>query len=203
MKKGIIIVLLLFPFFVFSQVNQSDADGLRQGFWKKNYPNGKLMYEGHFRDGKPVGEWKRYHEGGRVKAIIDYRENSDSAFVQLFNEWGKKVAEGNFVNEKKEGTWTIFSNNRAMAKEHYVNGLKDGVSRKFYDTGEVLEESEWKNGKQEGKYQVFYKNGDPYMQCKYSNNLRNGLCLSYFPNGRIEMEAYYKNSLRNGSLEVL
>ncbi|HKI88582.1 MAG TPA: toxin-antitoxin system YwqK family antitoxin [Draconibacterium sp.] len=199
MKRYIIILLVLFPFLGFSQINKTDVNGLRQGLWKKEYSNGKTMYEGYFRDGKPVGEWKRFHEGGQVKALINYQENSDTAFAQLFDEWGKKVAEGNFVNEKKEGTWEIFSDNRKVAEENYVHGLKDGLCRKFYDSGQVLEESEWENGKQEGKHQVFYKNGNPYMQCKYSNNLRNGLCLSYFPNGKIEMEAYYKNSLRNGN----
>jgi antitoxin component YwqK of YwqJK toxin-antitoxin module len=196
MKNFIFTILILLPFLVFSQENNTDANGLRQGLWKKQYPNGKSMYEGQFRDGKPVGEWKRYFEGGQVKAIIRYKENSDTAFTQLFDEWGKKLTEGNYVNEKKEGTWTIFSENRKVAEENYVNGLKDGICRKFYDSGQLLEESEWKNGKQEGKYQVFYKTGQPYMQCKYSNNQRNGLCLSYYTNGRLEMEAYYKNSLR-------
>lgn len=198
MKKYIALILILFPVYTFSQVNETDANGLRQGLWKKQYPNGKTMYEGQFRDGKPVGEWKRFYDGGQVKAIINYQVDSDTASAQLFDEWGRKVAEGIFVNEKKEGTWAIYAANRKVAEEHYVSGLKDGVCRKFYNSGQKLEESEWKGGKQEGKYQVFYKTGAPYMQCKFSNNLRNGLCLSYFPNGKLELEAHYKNSLRTG-----
>ena len=198
MKKCIVIILILLPFIAFSQINQTDAKGMRQGVWQKQYQNGRLMYKGQFKDDKPVGEWKRFYEGGQVKAILNYKQNSDSAFVQLFDVWGKKAAEGNYVNEKKAGNWTILKDNRKVATEHYVNGLKEGVCKKFYNTGELLEEAEWKAGKKEGKYQVFYKSGEPYMQCKFSNNERNGLCLSYFPNGRLEMEAYYKNSLRNG-----
>ncbi len=198
MKKYIILLFVLFPLFALAQINQTDANGLRQGLWKKQYPNGKQIYEGYFHDGKPVGEWKRYHEGGQVKAIIRYQENSDTAFAQLFDLWGKKVAEGNFVNEKKEGTWFVFTDNRKVAEENYSNGLKNGTCRKFYEDGKLLEESEWKDGKMDGKYQVFYKTGEPYMQCKFVNNQRNGLCISYFPNGKMEMEAYYKNSLRTG-----
>jgi antitoxin component YwqK of YwqJK toxin-antitoxin module len=118
--------------------------------------------------------------------------------AKLFDEWGNKVAEGIFVGEKKAGTWILFSENRKIAEENFVNGLKQGISRKFYNTGEVLEETEWQNGRQEGKYQVFFKDGKPYMQCKFSNNQRNGICLSYFQNGRIELEASYKNNLRDG-----
>ena len=199
MEKVIIIIVLLFPIIAFSQENQTDANGLRQGLWKKQYPNGKLMYEGYFNDDKPVSKWKRYHEGGQIKAIINYHGASDTATAQLFDEWGRKIAEGDFVNEKKEGIWIVYSENRKVADENYHNGLKDGVCCKYYDSGELLEKSEWKNGKQEGKYQVYYKTGEPYMQCKYSNNQRNGLCLSYFRNGKLEMEANYKNSLRTGS----
>lgn len=189
--------ILLLPLLVFSQLNQTDANGLRQGKWQKTYPNGRLIYEGEFKDGKPVGEWTRYYTGGGVKAKIEYIENSDSSYAQLFNERGKKIAEGHYINEKKVGKWTFFSNNKKISEEHFVNGQKHGISKKFYPTGELFEKSEWRNGKQEGNYEVFFKNGKPYMQCKYSNGKRNGLCLSYFNNGRVEMEAHYNNNLRH------
>jgi antitoxin component YwqK of YwqJK toxin-antitoxin module len=193
-----IFLFILFPAFVFAQINQTDSNGLRQGRWQKMQPNGKPMYDGYFKDGKPVGEWKRFHTGGQVKAIINYRADSDSADAQLFDEWGKKVAEGIYLNEKKSGLWNYFSENRKIANEHFVDGEKDGKSHKYYDTGEVWEESEWVRGKLEGSYKVFFKNGEPFFQCKMSNNQRSGLCLSYFQNGRVELEANYIRGLRNG-----
>ncbi len=198
MQKILYILFFFIPFNLFAQVNQTDANGLRQGKWQRPYPNGRLMYEGIFKDGKPVGEWTRFHEGGQVKAKINYAESSDSAFAQLFDVWGKKIAEGVYINEKREGTWVSFSNNVKVSEEKYTGGVKQGISRTFYPSGEVLEETDWQNGKQEGNYRVFFKNGNPYMQCKISNEKRNGLCLSYFQNGRVEMEAYYKNNLRHG-----
>jgi antitoxin component YwqK of YwqJK toxin-antitoxin module len=195
----ILVILILFiPLFTFSQINQTDANGLRQGFWQKQQPNGRLMYEGNFKDGKPVGEWKRYHPGGQVKAIIKYHTDSDSAFTQLFDEWGKKVAEGNYLKEKKAGLWVYFSEGRKVSDEHFVNGEKQGKSHRYYKSGEVWEETDWIGGKQEGSYRVFFQSGEPFFQCKMSNNQRNGLCLTYFQNGRVELEANYKNGLRHG-----
>ncbi len=196
------IIFIIFIFLSFSsvaQVNQIDANGLHQGFWQKKQSNGRLLYEGNFKDGKPVGEWKRYHVGGQIKAIIQYKADSDSAFTQLFDEWGKKIAEGCYLNEKKEGTWVYFSESRLVSEENFNNGIKHGLSRKFYDSGEVLEEADWNNGKQEGNYRVFFKNGEPFMQCSMNNNQRNGRCLSYFQNGKVELEANYKNGLRHGT----
>lgn len=199
MRILIALSLFLLPFFGSAQINETDSNQQRHGLWKKQYPSGRLMYEGIFEHGKPVGEWKRYHEGGHVKAIINYSEKSDSAFTQLFNKRGKKIAEGNYLDREKAGKWVYFADGKKVAEEHFLNGKKHGASHKYYDSGELLESTEWENGMQEGDYEVFYKNGKPFMQCKYSNNQRNGLCLTFFQNGRIELEANYHNSLRDGN----
>jgi antitoxin component YwqK of YwqJK toxin-antitoxin module len=197
MRNIFLLIALVISLEANSQVNQIDSEGMRQGKWAKNYPNGQPMYEGYFKDNKPVGDWIRFHEGGQVKAKINYSLVSDSAFAQLFEPGGKKIAEGVFVDEKREGKWTFFSGDVKISEEEFHCGTKHGVSRRFYPTGELLEESEWQNGRQEGSYSVFFKNGSPYLQCKFSDGSRNGLCLSYFQNGRIEMEAYYFNNLRD------
>ncbi len=172
--------------------------GCGRDYGKNNNPMESRFTKVYFKDGKPVGEWKRYHEGGQVKAIINYHPESDSAFTQLFDEGGKKVAEGCYLNEKKAGTWKYFFDNKLIADEQFNNGLKYGVSHKYYDTGEKLEEVDWKNGVEEGNYRIFFKTGKPFMEYKVDNNQRNGLCLTYFQNGRTELEAHYKNNLRDG-----
>ena len=196
MSKTIFILLLFLPFISFGQLNQTDANGLKQGLWQKKQDNGRLIYEGHFKDGKPVGEWKRYHPGGQLKALIVYK--GDTAFTQIFDVWHKKLTEGNYINQKKEGVWKIFKDNYVISDEEYVYGLKNGIAHQYYDTGEVMEESHWKNGKQDGDYQVFYKNGQPYLQCKMQYGLRHGLFLVFYENGKPEREAEYINNLRHG-----
>jgi antitoxin component YwqK of YwqJK toxin-antitoxin module len=193
-----LILLIFLPVFSFAQINQTDANGLRQGLWEKKQPNGRLLYTGHFKDGKPVGEWKRFHGGGQVKAIINYKSSSDTAFTKLFDKYGKKIAEGNFLNQKKVGNWVYFSKGRKISEEQFAGGLKNGISKQYYETGELMEEVEWKNGKQDGNFQIFYKNGKPYLQCKMQNNKRNGRCLIYYKNERLQLEAGYKNGLRHG-----
>lgn len=195
----LIIIFLLVPVFAFSQINQTDSNGLRQGFWQKKQDNGKLIYEGSFKDGKPVGEWKRYHPGGQVKALLNYQQDSDSAFTQLFDKRRNKVAEGNYIDQRKEGSWIYYSQRQKIAEEYFLKGIKNGISKRYYNTGELLETAEWLNGNKHGKYQTFYKNGKPYLQCKMSNNERHGLCLVHTQSGKLEMEANYENNLRDGA----
>jgi antitoxin component YwqK of YwqJK toxin-antitoxin module len=200
MMKNILYILLLVPFLSVAQenLNQTDANGLRQGLWKRNYPNGRMMYEGFFTNDKPVGEWKRYHENGALRAILVHSENSDSVSAQLFDIAGKPAAEGTYINEQKAGKWQYFSVGRKISEEEFDNGVKSGVSRIYYPSGELLEESEWKNDQKEGRYRAFYQTGKPFLECTYENNLRNGFCVTYFPSGAMEVDAFYQNDLPHG-----
>ena len=194
--RVLIIILLLFPFVLSAQINQTDANGLRQGLWQKKQNNGRLLYEGYFKDGKPVGEWKRYHPGGQLKALIEYQ--GDTAHTQLFDEWHNKLAEGNYVDQQKEGIWKVYRNKQLVSDETYLNGVMNGVAHQYYETGEVMEESHWENGKKNGDYELFYPSGEPYLQCKMKDDMRHGIFLVFYENGVPEREATYKNGLRDG-----
>jgi len=180
------------------QVNQTDTNGLRQGLWKKYYPNGKLIYEGTFIDNKPVEKWKRYHDNGIIRAEINYSATSDSACARLFDKSGNLIAEGVYIDEKKEGKWRYLSDGRLASEEEFQAGVKNGISRKYYQTGELLEELEWSLGQLNGKYRAFYKNGKPYLECMYKENQRDGFCIASFENGKMEMDAFYKEGSRHG-----
>ena len=192
----LIIILLFSPFVLLAQINQTDTNGLRQGLWQKKQDNGRLLYEGYFKDGEPVGEWKRYHPGGQLKALIEYK--GDTAYTQLFDEWHNKLAEGNYVDQQKEGIWKVYRNNQLVLDETYVNGVKSGVAHQYYETGEVMEESHWENGKKNGDFELFYPSGEPYLQCKMKDDMRHGIFLILYENGVPEREAAYKNGLRDG-----
>ena len=65
--KYISIFFILFLGISYAQVNQLDAKGLKQGLWYKNFPGTKIhMYEGTFKDDKPVGIFKYHYESGRL-----------------------------------------------------------------------------------------------------------------------------------------
>jgi len=45
------------------EINKT-VNGKKEGLWKYHYPNGKLWYEGHYREDKKDGLWKEYDENG-------------------------------------------------------------------------------------------------------------------------------------------
>lgn len=199
--KYLLLWCLLFPLWGAGQqtLNVTDESGRRQGYWEKKYPNGKLMYQGTFKDGKPVGQWKRYHDSGNLKAVMEHSETSDTVRAKLYETSSRPVAEGAYLGEKKCGTWTYFSNDVRIAEEVFIDGRKSGISRKYYLSGELLEESYWKEELREGKYTAFFPSGKPFLQCYYKEGKRNGPCISYFPSGAVEVESEYLDDLPGGS----
>ena len=65
--------------------NNVDKNGLKQGHWKKYYPNGNLNYSGFFKDNKPVGILKRYFESGNLKAIMNFDNTGTFSETKLFS----------------------------------------------------------------------------------------------------------------------
>ena len=50
--------------------NVTDEKGWKQGYWKKHYPNGHLMYRGFFQDNKPLGRMERFYDDGKLKGVL-------------------------------------------------------------------------------------------------------------------------------------
>jgi hypothetical protein len=103
------VIIFLTCFSLSAQENRTDASGLKQGPWIKKYANGNILYQGAFKDDKPVGEFKRYYEDGTPKAVLSYDESGLKAGAVFFHPDGKRAAEGTYIDKKKEGVWKYYS----------------------------------------------------------------------------------------------
>ena len=118
MQKLIVTIFLLLAFGSMAQnkQNQIDSMGRKQGFWVKKDNEGRLLYQATFKDDKPVGEMKRFHPNGVVKAILTFAEGSSESDAQLFDEKGKLVAQGKYTDQKKTGEWKYFSDSKEIGR---------------------------------------------------------------------------------------
>ncbi len=199
MRRLIIFVFLILTGSIFAQntVNQVDAQGQKQGFWTKKDADGKLIYQANFKDDKPVGEMKRFHSNGKIKAVMNFIEGSDLLEVRLYDERGSLVAEGKYIGQKKTGDWSYFLDSKVVSTETYLDDQKNGLSKRYYKTGELLEEINWQNDKLHGIYRSYFQDGKSYLICNYSEGRRNGKFEIWFPNGILELEAFYTDDARD------
>jgi len=199
-KKSLlnILFLLLVISQVYGQGNITDQNGNKQGPWEKKDAKGNLLYNGTFKDNKPVGEFKYYDSTGKVKAITEFSENGTKAYSRLF-ERGYKISEGLYVNEKKEGTWKYFNpDSVVIAEEKYVNGIPDGVWKTFYANGSLYEEITYVKGLKEGPWIQYFYDGPVKTKAVYKSGLLQGLATFYHPNGRVFISGPYVNNLKDG-----
>jgi antitoxin component YwqK of YwqJK toxin-antitoxin module len=180
--------------------NQTDAKGLKQGYWKKLSPNGKLLYKGFFKDGKPMGEMRKYYESGDLKAIMIYDQKNEHILTKVYYEDGEKAAEGIYYHELKDSIWRYFSyySGTVIGTESYNKGAKEGIEQHFYESGKLSEEISWKNNRKEGIWNQYFEDGKPKLKTFNSSNKLSGIYTVYYPDGRLFIVGAYVNNLRQG-----
>jgi len=179
--------------------NQTDEEGLKQGYWKKQYSNGSLKYKGGFINDKPVGEFRRYFENGQLKALMIFDKKSELVNTIIYYEDGRLAAEGQYIKNKKDSTWNYYSyySQTLVCKESYINGLKHGISIKYYNNGNFSEELEWKDDAKDGKWNQYFESREIKMKSFYKSGLRDGYFKLFYKSGQIEIEGQYINNRKH------
>jgi antitoxin component YwqK of YwqJK toxin-antitoxin module len=202
-----IVLLVLIPFFCAVSIaqtdtlfNQTDANNLKQGYWKKNYPNGKLMYKGFFKDNKPMGKMCRYFESGRLKAELYYDNKGEYSQARLLYENSELAAVGKYFNTLKDSIWVYYSyyDKSITAREAYMKGARHGMMIHYYNNGDLSEKMEWKNDKKSGTWEQYYKGNTLKLKTSYIDNKLQGAFLVNYEDGKPYVKGEYLNDMRNG-----
>jgi antitoxin component YwqK of YwqJK toxin-antitoxin module len=203
MRTGIfILTFVLFNFCLYAQdtLNQTDSKGRKQGYWKKKDANGILQYEGKFIDNTPTGEFRYYYPDGKLKAVSRMSDHGHRARTFAYYKSGKKMASGNYLDEKKDSTWQFFSeyDESLLSIQNFKSGLKEGPEKIYLPGGEISETYTWKEGKKEGPWEQYYSDGKLKFKTGYSNDEKQGPFTAYYSNGKIIMTGTYIEGHKDG-----
>lgn len=206
-KNGITCLFILMVFQGFAQkekINQFDAEGKRDGRWKKEYKNSdQVRYEGTFEHGEEVGTFKFYkpESGDQPAATKTFRANSDTVEMKFFNKKGFLVSEGKQVDKKRVGKWKYYKPNskyQLVMAEEYKAGKLHGLKTVYFDNGQITEKKHFKNGLKNGEKLVYNKRGNLIQQYNYENDTLQGNSKVYNGRGQLKSEGRYKDGLRDG-----
>ncbi len=185
--------------------NITDANGKKQGPWIKKYPNGKIMYEGTFKDDLPVGLFKRYTQEGVLLSELTYTNGRDEATAIFYYADGVKAAEGKYLARSKEGLWKFWSANQPhylICEEFYHNDIRHGLSQKFYPDSTLAETVTWDMGNRSGEWLQYYPDGSVCLRAEFMAGKLQGPFSYYHPNGNLQYEGRYKEDHRTGDWMV-
>lgn len=136
-------------------INKSDINGKKQGHWIKKYPNGNILYDGHFKDDQPTGEFKRYFDNKHISSVLNFSSNHKEVQASLFHPNGFLASKGEYLNQAKEGDWEFFSSNiegYLICEEEYSGNIRNGRSIKYYPDGSVAERLFFVNDMKNGEW---------------------------------------------------
>jgi antitoxin component YwqK of YwqJK toxin-antitoxin module len=188
---------------VFGQdsINHTDADGRRNGLWRKTDKEGHKLYDGQFKNGVPSGTFRYYYSDGTLKAVSVLSEDGKIARTQSFAGNGRKIAEGNYREEKKDSTWKYYSDldGVLISEETYLSGIKNGASKTFFPGGSVAEVIYYKDGRKEGEWIQYFEDGNLKFRGGYENDEKAGAFTVYFPSGKVNLSGAYKMGHKDGT----
>ena len=205
MKISILLIAFCFysgSLFCQEAVNKTAGNGMKEGKWVSRYPDGTLKYEGTFQHNKPVGDWRRYHENGKTKALMNYRSGSDRAFASLFDDEGKLYAKGVFEGTLRDSTWNFYSGELLVLTENYNHGKKEGCATGYNEAGKVIWAKIWKNDLLDGVAREYFPDGIQRSEITYLEGKRNGPAIFYRENGLKSMEGNFREDLSDGAWSI-
>ncbi|MEO8760405.1 MAG: hypothetical protein ABI388_04615, partial [Bacteroidia bacterium] len=180
--------------------NQTDANGLKQGYWEKmDDASKKIIYKGTFKDDKPQGTFYYYYKNSdSLRTKTEFRQNGKIAYVIMHHlSTGKIEAKGKYVNEEKDSLWRFYDTSGTLiSTENYLNGKKNGASKVYYPSGLVSEEKNYKNNLEDGPFKQYYGDKKIKGQGAFIAGQYNGLCSWHFNNGIAAAQGVYDNGVK-------
>jgi len=128
-----------------------EKDGVREGQFRKYYPNGKVQAEGYYLHGKLHGP------------------------SMFFSEAGGKLAESWFVNGSLQGkSRYYYASGQLYAQKRYRDGKLEGLQEYFYELGNTRTLMSYSAGRLHGDVRLYWENGQPKRIAYYKDGKRNG-----------------------------
>lgn len=198
------ILLSVFCLQAQTQVNKLDEKGNKNGPWTGNYSETKnLKYEGTFDHGKEVGIFT-FYDNTKTKRVIATREFNpidNSAYTIIYDQLKNKVSEGKVVDKLSEGKWIYYhkASKIIMATEFYSKGKLEGLRSVFYPNGKIAEEMIYKNNLKNGIYKRYTESGIIMEESNYKDDQFDGLAIFRDPDeGTIVSKGKFTNGKKTG-----
>jgi antitoxin component YwqK of YwqJK toxin-antitoxin module len=193
--------------------------GIKHGLWKEYFPNGTLKEEGIYDKGNRTGEWRFYHPNGQLEQIGSYNKEgkedgiwtwyyatgsllrednyfngkNDGHSVE-YDEFGLVVAEGDYIENYREGKWK-FNYGDQLTEEEYLNGMLHGKSKYYYKDGVLSFEGSFIEDSPNGRHTWYWPNGNKKTEGDYLMGLKNGEWIKYNPDGTPFISIIYENGV--------
>ncbi|MES2679328.1 MAG: hypothetical protein V4635_05555 [Bacteroidota bacterium] len=171
-------------------------EGNRVGDWEFFYASGKIEQKGKYdKKGRMQGSWKWFYEGGQLWREEIYVNGKREGLLTDYNEEGKIILQGNFADNKKEGTWNYESSDYKEIGS-YNNDEPDSVWKSYYMPGKIKHfEGRFQAGDPVGLHTAYHPTGEKMYVGTYVSGMKDGDWKYYDETGYNYLTITYKNDI--------
>ena len=117
------------------------------GYFKSYYESGAKEIEANYFEFDLVGEWKKYHENGKLEWLVTYKEGYRNGLYKKYDEYGNLKLEGTNLKDKVDGEEKRYLPGHILEwTGKYSKGLLNSTWVKFDATGKKIEKVKFKDG---------------------------------------------------------
>lgn len=153
---------------------ESDADKVVGCVNRGYFTNGEIRSETPYKNGKPSGIAKLYHDDGKIKSETPYKNGYVDGIAKEYYKNGKL---------KHETPWKY--------DEQSGDSKRDGIEKEYYENGNPKEETPYKNGDMTGIQKWYHENGKLRFERSYEKGELNGIYREYHTNGKLKDDGKY------------
>jgi antitoxin component YwqK of YwqJK toxin-antitoxin module len=108
-----------------------------------------------------------------------------------------------YKNAKYSGyIFDQFENGDSAFLGTYLNGIEEGVLKKWYPNNQLAEYRLYHAGKKVGKHIGFWENGQPKFEFNFIEGELHGVANEWYRNGKAYKSFHYKMGYENGSQKM-
>jgi antitoxin component YwqK of YwqJK toxin-antitoxin module len=162
-------------------LNRVDELGRKVGHWrsmapvagKPGYPDGSIVEEGRYANGKRVGPWKRYWPNGRVMSEVTYRMGRPQGPYATYYPTGKLEEQGTWDLDRNTGRFQRWHPNGRIAQDFVFNayGLRDGEQKYFHENGQLAVQVTIVDGKEDGTLERYTPDGQLQQVARFNQGV--------------------------------
>jgi antitoxin component YwqK of YwqJK toxin-antitoxin module len=173
--------------------NQTDANGLRQGYWKIQMTDIKgttyLYAIESYKNGKKDGMCIYFYPNGQKQSEINYKNDTLNGLAKYYRAYGVLQYEENFFNGVSDGFKRYYNTSGGLTEEQeYTKGYATGVYNLYSKKRNIIVTSYNIEGVENGTRKVYADNNQRELIREF--DFRNGVRVAarYYKNGKLVKE---------------
>lgn len=192
--------------FLIDRYAYRDQDG--NGVDCSYYQTGELYTQSPLVGWKVNGVAVSYWQEGGVKMLVPYIDSVMNGTVYNYDENGGISSHTEYVNGKRHGLDVSYgseftgvhwvSTGIIIFIDTYVEGIQNGPSVSYYESGALRYQSEYKDGVQNGPVISYYESGGVHATATILNGYTEGVRTTYWENGTVAQISDFTNGVLNG-----